>query len=237
MISALINRRATAVLVSAGALLLAALAAAPQAEAQTLYACVKKDGSAHIFTKRPRCKRHEAKLSWNRAGTNGAAGKEGAPGKEGKEGAAGKNGAVAGYAAAQTSSSNLVGTKETVVQIPGLSKALPAGSFIVSANIRIEGASETAGAEVGAFCELVDTPSSGPATRQSGGWASAVTVKELFGEYFAEGELALHLAVSTATNTSTVRLLCAENAEEGGKELAINAYEGTIVAVQTSKNS
>jgi hypothetical protein len=83
-------------LVAAGALLLALLAAAPQAEAATIYACVKKsNGTARIVTKTTKCKKGETKLSWNTVGpagkngtngTNGATGKEGSPGAEGKEG-------------------------------------------------------------------------------------------------------------------------------------------------------
>lgn len=84
-----ITRRATAVVVAAGALLLAALAAAPQASAATLYACVKKNGSAHIYAKKPKCRKHETKLSWN---TEGAAGKNGLSGTNGKNGANGTNG-------------------------------------------------------------------------------------------------------------------------------------------------
>ena len=71
MISTPINRRTTAGLASAGALLLVALAATPQADATTLYACVKKNGTARIFTNKPKCKKHETKLSWNNEGPPG----------------------------------------------------------------------------------------------------------------------------------------------------------------------
>jgi Collagen triple helix repeat (20 copies) len=105
------NGRAIAVLAAAGALLLAALAAAPQANAATYYACMKKNGTVRVFTKKPKCKKGESKLSFNAQGpagkngtngtngtngangTNGTAGKEGSAGKEGlagKEGAAGQ---------------------------------------------------------------------------------------------------------------------------------------------------
>lgn len=91
------NARAMAVLAATGALLLAVFAAAPQAEASTLYACVKsKSGTARVFTKKPKCKKGESKISWNttgpagKNGANGANGSNGTNGKEGKEGAAGQ---------------------------------------------------------------------------------------------------------------------------------------------------
>jgi hypothetical protein len=77
--------------VAAGALLIAAFAVAPTANAGTLYACVKKSGSAHIYTKKPKCKKHETKLSWN---TQGLSGLRGVPGPQGLPGAAGSEGKV-----------------------------------------------------------------------------------------------------------------------------------------------
>jgi Collagen triple helix repeat (20 copies) len=97
--SAPIPRRGLAALAAAGALLTAGLAAT-QASAATFYACTKKNGSAHIFKAKPKCKRGESKLSWNEGsagrnganGLNGANGKEGVPGREGKDGKEGKEG-------------------------------------------------------------------------------------------------------------------------------------------------
>jgi hypothetical protein len=79
--------------------LLAALGTASQASAATYYACVKKSGAAHIYTKKPKCKRGERKLSWNNrgpAGRNGANGKNGANGTNGINGAAGAPGGFFG---------------------------------------------------------------------------------------------------------------------------------------------
>jgi hypothetical protein len=75
-----------------GALLLGMLAAS-QAQASTLYACVKKNGSAHLYSKKPKCKKGESKLNWNNvgpAGKNGANGAAGAGGANGAGGAAGQ---------------------------------------------------------------------------------------------------------------------------------------------------
>ena len=92
----------------------------------------------------------------------------------------GKDGAVAGYSAVQSGAMNLAG-HTSPVQIPGLSKALPAGSFIVSANLEINANSPTEAGTAGIQCELVDTPSSGASAAQVGGWVSAVDVKVLGG--------------------------------------------------------
>jgi len=75
--------------------LLVALGTASQASAATYYACVKKSGAAHIYTKKPKCKRGERKLSWNSvgpAGRNGVNGTNGKNGANGKDGSSGKEG-------------------------------------------------------------------------------------------------------------------------------------------------
>jgi hypothetical protein len=126
-----ITLRALATVTSGAALLMTLCATVSQADASTLYACVKKNGNARILTKRPKCKRRESRLSWNvvgpagrnglngsngapgsdgAAGRTGAAGKDGVNGKDGLNGLNGKdgvngldgaNGAVGGFAAAQ----------------------------------------------------------------------------------------------------------------------------------------
>ena len=87
-----VTRRGVALLAAATISLFAALATASQAGAATYYACVKKNGSAHIFAKKPKCKKGESKLSWNNAGPAGKNGLNGANGASGKEGAGGKEG-------------------------------------------------------------------------------------------------------------------------------------------------
>src|SRR5882757_6581991 len=89
-----INRRALATLTSGAALMLSTVATAPQADAATLYACVKKNGNARVFTRRPKCKRHESRLSWNTSGPAGRNGLNAANGSPGAGGAAGRDGAT-----------------------------------------------------------------------------------------------------------------------------------------------
>src|SRR5438876_7490706 len=92
--SAPIARRGV-LLAAVGGLLLVAIAAAPVAEAATLYACVKKNGTTRILSK-PRCKPGETKFSWNITGRPGQNGANGINGLNGKEGTAGKEGAGGG---------------------------------------------------------------------------------------------------------------------------------------------
>ncbi|HEY4451639.1 MAG TPA: hypothetical protein VGN13_08610 [Solirubrobacteraceae bacterium] len=72
------------------------------ARTSTFYACVKKNGTARISTKKPRCARHETRISWSARGpagrngangANGLGGATGASGTNGKDGASGANGA------------------------------------------------------------------------------------------------------------------------------------------------
>jgi hypothetical protein len=87
--SNVISRRTTGVLLALGVLLATVFVAAPQADSATLFACVKKNGSARISSKTPKCKKGESKFSWNTSGVNG---KNGANGKDGANGAGGANG-------------------------------------------------------------------------------------------------------------------------------------------------
>lgn len=87
-----ITRRARIAPVVCAALLLTLLSAAPPTHAATLYACVKKNGNAHIYTKKPKCKKGETRLSWNSAGPAGKNGAQGAKGETGLKGDTGAGG-------------------------------------------------------------------------------------------------------------------------------------------------
>jgi hypothetical protein len=81
------------VLAAVGALLTVALAAAPQADAATIYACVKKkSGGVRIVSRTAKCKKSELKLSWSTTGKTGARGTNGTNGANGPQGSAGKEG-------------------------------------------------------------------------------------------------------------------------------------------------
>jgi hypothetical protein len=72
-------------------MLFGTLAVAPDAGAATLYACVKKNGTVRFFTKKPKCKRGETKLSWNAEGLPGRNGRNGLNGLNGTNGTNGKD--------------------------------------------------------------------------------------------------------------------------------------------------
>lgn len=95
------TRRAATLLATVGALLTAAFAAAPHADAATLYACVKKEGGSMRFVSaKTKChRRSERKVSWS---TTGPAGKNGTNGKNGSNGSNGANGTNGANLTSQT---------------------------------------------------------------------------------------------------------------------------------------
>jgi len=144
-----IVRRTLLALIAGAALLLAALAAAPQAQAAVIYVCVKKSsGEMRLVGRSTHCKRSEKKLSWNAtgpAGKDGANGSDGKEGEAGSEGRAGANGAVAGFSAIEEAA---VPLNEYV-----LTKKLPAGHYVISAAAQVFGRASAAG-KVVLGCEL-----------------------------------------------------------------------------------
>jgi hypothetical protein len=87
------NHALLRVLIATGALVLPAVAIVPQANAATIYACVKKGtGSARFTSKRAKCRKGETRLSWNSLGPAGPAGSRGAPGAQGAPGSLGAAG-------------------------------------------------------------------------------------------------------------------------------------------------
>jgi len=107
-----IIQRGTPLIAALTVSLFAALATASQAGAATYYACVKKNGSAHVYAKKPKCKRGESKLSWNNvgpAGRNGVNGVNGVNGKNGNNGVNGANGAT-GFTSVLPTGATEVGT-------------------------------------------------------------------------------------------------------------------------------
>jgi len=238
------NVRATAVLAATGALLLAAFAMAPQAEASTIYACVKKkSGSARVFTKKPKCKKGETKISWNTEGlagnngtngTNGTNGKEGVAGKEGKEGA---NGAVAGYSLTHSAGvefqSGSEGSPTTIA-----SRALPAGNYLVNGKTELLMSNTKAGGEASVSCKLVDTPSGGGGVvSDTSAWASLINFP-FFIVDLAQNTVPFSLAVNSGAHSSTLSLVCWVGLlEASGGTFTVSAGNTSITAVQTTQNS
>jgi hypothetical protein len=141
------KRSALTAVLSASTLLLSGLAAAPQAGAATLYACVKKKGgTARFVSARTNCRRGETKLSWNTQGVpgrngsngkNGAAGKNGTNGKNGADGKAGANGAngvSTGIVDFSDSPFELPLTRTAIATLPSVAP----GSYILLAKAQLE---------------------------------------------------------------------------------------------------
>jgi hypothetical protein len=126
-----ITRRGATVLVTLGALLTVVFAAAPEADASTLYACVKKhSGAMRLVSSRTKCRKSERKVAWNTpgpAGRNGANGKNGTNGTNGKNGTNGTNG-TAGAPGAP-------GTALGYAKVSAAGAVEPGAKGITSANI------------------------------------------------------------------------------------------------------
>jgi hypothetical protein len=220
---------------AAAALALAALVVTPSAGAATLYACVnKRTGAARLFSYKPRCKRGQARLSWNTegpAGKNGANGKNGATGKNGSNGKNGTNGTngtsptINGYSATKSEYTEFTVSKEAPAVI--LTKSLNAGNYILSAKTVLS-ATANAPTRAAAACELID---GGPALDTSG-WDAPLA--EDSGKLIGETTLSLEAAVSLKA-TTVISLVCTD-LSPAENELKIGAASSQIVAVQTTQN-
>jgi hypothetical protein len=162
------KRSALTAVLSASTLLLSGLAAAPQAGAATLYACVKKKGgTARFVSARTNCRRGETKLSWNTQGVpgrngsngkNGAAGKNGTNGKNGADGKAGANGKD-GINGANGASTGIVDFSDSPFELPLTRHAvatltgIPSGNYIVMAKVLVKDINPTEGVTV--HCYIV----------------------------------------------------------------------------------
>lgn len=223
-------RRPTALLLSVGALLLGAFVAAPQANAATIYACVKKNGTARFVSKKVKCKKSESKLSWNtegpagKNGVNGANGATGAAGAIGKEGPAGPNGAVAGYSVSQSAPINITGEEQLI-----LSKTLPAGHYLVSAKVETAASGKSAGL-MESRCELFN----GVSVLDESQWIGVLS-EFVAGTFLGSSTLPLQTVLDITTPT-TIQVWC-ETQLNKATSGEMSAADGKLFAVQTSKNS
>jgi hypothetical protein len=202
-------------------------------ERRDLYACVKKNGSARVFTKKPKCKKGEKKLSWNNEGPAGKNGVNGTNGTKGTNGTNGTNGAVAGYSARNTGAVNILeGTIPEPIAV--VTKSIPAGSYLVFAKSTIAASDSTVGDKWTAECQLSDIPVSGEPTFDQSNATGEVITNFIFKTGYAT--VPLGMAISTTT-ASTLTLACTHVWDVGGTKLAMSATESLITAVQTSHNA
>jgi hypothetical protein len=237
----LASMRVPLLLSVSGTLLLVSLCATPAANASTLYACLKKHAaSVHVFTKKPKCDRGETRLSWNTSGpagpkgSNGANGTNGANGENGTSGTSGTNGALGGFSRTVSEVDITTATEEKPVTV--LTLPLPAGDFIVSANVALN-ASKTgkSGEQVAVSCALTDTPSGRPTeTLEQQDWGGVLNFL-LFTSASASTNLPFDGAVSSPASPSTLAVSCFEilPPETGVK---VNAGPTVVTAIQTTSN-
>jgi hypothetical protein len=225
--------------VTIGALLMAALVLPPQVGASPFYACVKKGGTAHVFTKKTRCKKGETKISWN---SQGPTGKDGADGKNGTNGANGTNGtsgAVAGFSVTRSVGEAIPFTSATA-ETPAtiVSRTLPAGNFIVNAKTELLLQDSVTGGEAAVACQLQDTPSGGGAPSSDlAAWATPINFAFVVTN-LAENTLPMTLAVSSPAHASTISIECwVVLVEAKGGTFKATANKASITAVQTTMNS
>jgi len=227
------TRQGASILLTAGALLLAALAIAPQADASTYYACVKKKGGAVRFvSKSTKCKKGESKASWSSEGPAGKNGANGTNGTNGANGTNGTNGAVAGYSATQSGIVALpISLPGEEVEVEVLEKTLPAGHYLISAKVETFAKGKTEGL-VATRCELYDAGTK--ATLDTSEWGG---VLGKFGAGVFIGSTTLPLqAVLNSSSSHAIQVWC-ENPVDNPGEGEVHARRGQLFAVQTSGNS
>jgi hypothetical protein len=215
----LTRRRATAGLAALSALLFAALAVAPESNAEIIFACAKQvGGSVHIVTAGTKCKRGEVKLRWagatgptgvaGQAGANGAAGVSGATGAEGVAGATGPAGP------ADTSGGNGATGAQGVTGATGATGATgpsgPTGASgtSVMARVRSSGAVETAST-------TTSVPSWLPDALSTATWT--------------QGAQELDQLVGQVTVTTAPEATCHNGAGSGGADVQV-LIDGKAVA-------
>jgi hypothetical protein len=191
--SSTIKRRLTIVPVACAVLLLGVLATAPPSHAATLYACVKRNGDAHIYTHKPRCRRGQRRISW---GSSGPAGKSGEPGSKGDPGSRGEAGAGGETGPPPTTLWAVVSNKGVLVR---------GGAGTLSATALLElGAYEVVFNRDVSDCAYIATVGSAEAGSTSAGMIAVATrlgnPDAVFVETFGEkgkptGSQSFHLAV------------------------------------------
>jgi Collagen triple helix repeat (20 copies) len=263
MTSVVSRQRWMAVLCAAGAILASALAAST-VDGASLYACLK-NGTARVFTKKPRCKKHERRISWNVAGPVGKSGRTGAHGSNGQEGARGVTGAIgpagpegkqgdtgaagATGATGATGPTGPEGKEGANGAVAGFSASKAAvTSFTAENGVTVVSKSLPAGNYI-VFAKTVVT-----ATAEAGTRAGAVCelidptgvtldtarwagplVELVSNSFMGDATLSLQSELSTGA-TSTLRLECTDQSNDVNK-LSIGATFSQLDAVQTSSNS
>ncbi len=202
---------------------MAAFAPVPVAQAATLYACVTKSGTAHVYTKKPKkCKSKKEKLvSWNTVGPAGKNGTDGTNGASGTNGTNGTNGAVAGYFASGLGKDTPLSESDKTV----LSKTLPAGRFLITAKAVVIALGTKAGL-VGAQCRLLEG-----AAEFDLSFFDLETAEFGAGSFYGAVPLTLVGEVSL-TAPASITLQCVDYDDRAGG--TVEAREPELMAVEVS---
>jgi hypothetical protein len=198
-----------------------------------LYACAKKQSGA-LRLAHGSCRPTETKVGWNQIGPQGIVGPKGASGANGTNGTNGTNGAVAGYSATQPAGSLIITGQASAVQVPGLIKQLPAGSYIASGTIKASAFQNNGPGYALVDCVVTDTPA-------SAGAPVSYTSRSLFpviaGPQAGDAELPYTLAFTTSGQGSTLTVSCDNGLNSGGAGMSVTVDSGTLGVIQTSSNS
>lgn len=221
---------ATGAVVGAIALLMPAAASA--AGTTTIYACVsKKSGAMRIVSAKAKCKHGEHKLSWGSAGPAGPAGATGAAGKQGANGV----GIDFGTSKVGGESIPLATGGEDVV----LSRTLPAGSYLVSAQVTLLVGEAKTPLFVVVACGIADSAGTPEILEPAGKaidesvWLQTLTTTGTAGEYGGDTDMPLQAQLTTTTPT-TLALICVPL--DGTTGDAFRAFDPQLSALQTTAN-
>jgi hypothetical protein len=144
---------------------------------------------------------------------------------------------VGGYSLHQAAGKHVaftLGTELSPISI--ISRALPAGSYIVNAKVELQLSNTKAEGRAGVGCNLVDTPTeSGTSASDTAGWMTPIDVP-FAGFFFAYNSLPLTLAVNSPAHSSNIAIVCFVSLESAsGGEFSATAGNAGITAVQTTQ--
>jgi hypothetical protein len=167
------------------------------------------------------------------AGAPGTSGKNGADGKNGSNGKAGKNGTGPGYALSVAANSSLtvpIGSQATIV-----SKAVPAGAYLVHANVELRVTDSYTSYTDAPFelrCLLLDNGS----TVDTSDWWGTTDLELAKYVTTAYSTIPLDAAVSAGT-TNALTVECENLDSLAPGTVTTVAYNAALTAEQTTSNS
>ncbi|HSZ12927.1 MAG TPA: hypothetical protein VK790_02710 [Solirubrobacteraceae bacterium] len=220
---------------ASGAVVLLAFAVASAAGATTIYACVsKKSGAMRVVSAKAKCRHGEHRLSFSSTGSAGPAGAPGAPGAAGKQGTSGV-GVDFGTSRVGSEPTRLATGGEDVV----LSRTLPAGSYLVSAQVTLLAGEAKTPLFVVVACGIADSAGTPEILEPAGKaidesvWLQTLAPTGTAGEYGGDTDMPLQAQLTTTTST-TLALICVPI--EGTTGVVFKAFDPQLSALQTTAN-